>query len=33
LASGWLARRRDTRALRVTGRGAEELKNRFGVMV
>jgi DNA-binding transcriptional ArsR family regulator len=31
LAGGWLARRRGTRALRVTERGAHELKKRLGV--
>jgi hypothetical protein len=31
--SGWLARRRDTRALRVTERGARELRSRFGLNI
>ena len=31
LASGWLARRRGTRALRVTDHGVRELKKRLGV--
>jgi DNA-binding transcriptional ArsR family regulator len=31
LSSGWLARRRGTRALRVTERGVRELRNRLGV--
>jgi DNA-binding transcriptional ArsR family regulator len=33
IASGWLARRRDTRALRVTERGARELRVRFGLNI
>jgi hypothetical protein len=33
MASGWLARRRGTRALRVTDRGVRELRKRFGVNV
>lgn len=31
MASGWLARRRGTRALRVTERGVREFRKRFGV--
>jgi DNA-binding transcriptional ArsR family regulator len=31
LALGWIARRRDTRALRITHEGAQELRKRFGV--
>jgi DNA-binding transcriptional ArsR family regulator len=31
LASGWLARRRGTRALRITERGVREFRKRFGV--
>jgi DNA-binding transcriptional ArsR family regulator len=30
LAAGWLARRRGTRALRISHRGASELRSRFG---
>lgn len=30
LAAGWLARRRGTRALRITHRGVRELRSRFG---
>jgi len=30
LAAGWFARRRGTRALRITPRGASELRSRFG---
>ena len=31
VAAGWIAARRDTRAVRVTHHGARELRNRFGV--
>lgn len=31
IALGWIARRRDTRALRITDRGARELRARLGV--
>ena len=31
LALGWIARRQDTRAVRITHEGARELRNRFGV--
>lgn len=31
LAAGWIARRRGTRSLRITYRGAHELQNRFGL--
>ena len=33
LAAGWLARLRGTRALRITHRGASELRSRFGFVV
>ncbi len=33
LAAGWMARRRGTRALRITHRGAHELHKRFGLIV
>jgi hypothetical protein len=32
LTLGWIARRQDTRALRVTHQGARELRSRFGVV-
>jgi hypothetical protein len=28
---GWIAKRRDTRAMRVTHQGARELRSRFGI--
>jgi DNA-binding transcriptional ArsR family regulator len=33
LASGWIARRHGTRALRITHRGAQELQTRFGLVL
>ena len=33
LVSGWIARRRGTRALRITHRGAQELQTRFGLVL